>query len=144
MQPKTGKQAPAASWRGKRGCPEQRMPESNQRRRVNTSAFGAGVCQSIYLLPAKGWRGLPWWLRGKESACQCGRQGFDPWVGKIRWRRKWQPTPVCLPGEFHGQRSLVGYSPCGHKESEQPINSNRGWGTGRISGESIWSLGLKK
>ena len=36
------------------------------------------------------------------------RPGFDPWVGKIPWRRKWQPTPVSLSGEFHGQRSLVG------------------------------------
>ena len=39
------------------------------------------------------------------------RQGFDPWVGKIPWSRKWQPTPVFLPGESHGQRSLVGSSP---------------------------------
>ena len=43
---------------------------------------------------------------------------FDPWVGKIPWRRKWQPTLVFLPGESHGQRSLVGYSPYGHKESD--------------------------
>ena len=42
--------------------------------------------------------------------------GFNPWVGKIPWRRKWQPTPVLLPGEFHGGRSLVGYSPRGRKE----------------------------
>ena len=42
----------------------------------------------------------------------------DPWVGKIPWRRKWQPTPVSLPGEYHGQRSLVDYSPWGHKESD--------------------------
>ena len=41
---------------------------------------------------------------------------LDPWVGKIPWRRAWQPTPVFLPGESHGQRSLVGYSPWGHKE----------------------------
>ena len=40
---------------------------------------------------------------------------FDPWVGKIPWRRKWTPTPVFLPGKSHGQRSLVGYSPWGHK-----------------------------
>ena len=39
-----------------------------------------------------------------------------PWVRKIPWRRAWQPTPVYLPGEFHGQRSLVGYSPWGPKE----------------------------
>ena len=41
--------------------------------------------------------------------------GFDPWVRKIPWRRKWQPTPVFLPGKSHGQRNLVGYSPWGHK-----------------------------
>ena len=41
---------------------------------------------------------------------------FNPWVGKIPWRRKWLSTPVFLPGESHGQRSLVGYSPCTHKE----------------------------
>ena len=44
--------------------------------------------------------------------------GFDTWVRKIPWRRKWQPTPVFLPGESHGQRSLVGYSPWGDKESD--------------------------
>ena len=48
----------------------------------------------------------------------CNRPGFNPWIEKIHWRRKWQPTPVFLPGEFHGQRSLVGYSPWGHKESD--------------------------
>ena len=42
----------------------------------------------------------------------------DPWVGKIPWRRKWQTTPVFLPGEFHGQRNLAGYSPWGRKESD--------------------------
>ena len=49
-------------------------------------------------------------LSGKESACQCRRPGFNPWVSKIPWRRKWQPTPVFLPRESYGQRSLVGYS----------------------------------
>ena len=44
--------------------------------------------------------------------------GFDPWVGKITWRRKWQPTPVFLPGKSHGPWSLVGYRPWGRKESE--------------------------
>ena len=43
---------------------------------------------------------------------------FDPWVGKTPWRRAWQPTPVFSPGESHGQRSLVGYSPRGGKESD--------------------------
>ena len=43
------------------------------------------------------------------------RLGFDPWVGKIPWRRKWQPIPVLLPGTSHGQRSLAGYTPWSHK-----------------------------
>ena len=43
------------------------------------------------------------------------RRGFDPWVGKVPWRRVWQSTPIFLPGESHGQRSLVGYSPWGHR-----------------------------
>ena len=63
--------------------------------------------------------GLPWWLSGKESACQCRRhrrRGFHPWVRNIHRRRKWQSTPVCLPGKPHGQGSLMGYSPWDHKE----------------------------
>ena len=52
------------------------------------------------------------------KSLQCGRAGFDAWVGKIPWRRKWQPTPVFLPGKSRGWRSLAGYSPWGHKESE--------------------------
>ena len=58
--------------------------------------------------------GLSRWLSSKESACQCRRcrrAGFDPWIGKIPWSRKWQPTPVFLPGKSHGQGSLAGYSP---------------------------------
>ena len=64
---------------------------------------------------------LPGWHSGKESDCQCRRrkrQQFDPWVRKIPWRRKWQPTPIFLPGKFHRLRSLAGYSPWGHKESD--------------------------
>ena len=61
--------------------------------------------------------GLPRW----HPACQCRRlrrKGFNPWVGKIPWRRKSQPTPVFLSEKSHGQRSLAGYSPWGHKESD--------------------------
>ena len=65
-------------------------------------------------------RGLPrFGASGKEPTCQCRRcrkHGFLSWVRKIPWRRAWQPTPVFLPGESHGQRSLVGYSPQGHTE----------------------------
>ena len=49
---------------------------------------------------------------------QCRRLGFDPSVWNMPWRRKWQPTAVVLPGKFHGQRSLAGYSPSGLKESD--------------------------
>ena len=51
-------------------------------------------------------------------ASLCRRFGFDSWVGKVPWRRESLPTPVLLPGEFHGQRSLVGYSTWGRKESD--------------------------
>ena len=57
---------------------------------------------------------LPRWLSGKESTCRSRtrrRCGFESWVGKIPWRKKWQPIPVFLPGESHGQRSLAGCSP---------------------------------
>ena len=57
---------------------------------------------------------------GKEFACQCRRLRFDSWVKKIPWRRAWQPTAVFLPGEFHGQRSLAGYSHWSCKESDMP------------------------
>ena len=62
--------------------------------------------------------GLPGASDSKEFSCQFRRPRFNPWVGKIPWRREWQPTSVLLPGEFHGQRSLVGYSPRDLKESD--------------------------
>ena len=63
---------------------------------------------------------IPGGAGGKEPACQCRRQErcrFNPWVGRIPWRRAWKRTPGFLPGESHGQRGLVGYSQ-GHKESD--------------------------
>ena len=54
----------------------------------------------------------------KASACNMGDPGTIPGLGRFPWRRKWQPTPVLLPGKFHGLRSLVGYSPWGCKESD--------------------------
>ena len=56
---------------------------------------------------------------------QYRRPGFDPWVGKIPWGRERLPAPVCLPGESHGQRSLAGYSPWGHKESDITDNTQK-------------------
>ena len=59
--------------------------------------------------------GLLWCLSGKESTCQCRRCKFNPWVRKIPWRRKWQPTPVFVPGKSHRQKILAGYSPWGRR-----------------------------
>ena len=64
---------------------------------------------------------IPGWLSGKESACQCRRHRFLPWVGKIAWRRKWQPTPIFLPRKFQGQRILTGYSPWSCKRVEHNL-----------------------
>ena len=75
------------------------------------------------------WKGFPGGACGKESTCQfrrCKRHGFNPWVGPIPWRRKWQHILVVLPGESHGQRSLGGYSPQGHKESHTTEILNTG------------------
>ena len=54
----------------------------------------------------------------KSICLQCRRPRLDPWVKKIPWRRRWQPTAVLLPGESHGWKSLVGYNPWGRKESD--------------------------
>ena len=65
--------------------------------------------------------GFPSGSAGKELACQCRRykrSQFYPWVGKVPWRRKGQPAPVLMPGKYHGQRSLVNYSPWCHKDSD--------------------------
>ena len=63
--------------------------------------------------------GLPDGSDGKRICLQGTRPGFNPWVRKISWRTEWQPTPVFLPGEFYGQRSLARYSPWGCKESDR-------------------------
>ena len=86
----------------------------------------AGEARDVGLIPVLGrspgvgkWQPTLASLVAQRSIClQCGRPGFDPWVGKIPWRKKWQHTPVFLPGEPHGWRSLVGYSPRGRKESD--------------------------
>ena len=74
--------------------------------------WGGSLCSSSRIYQEA------WWLRQSSVCLQCRRPGFDPWVGKIPWRRKWQSTPVLLPGKSHGQRSLVGYSPWGREESD--------------------------
>ena len=69
--------------------------------------------------PPPYYQGFPGGSSGEEPACQRRRHKrcrFDPWIGKIPWRRAWKPTPVFLPGQSHGQRTLVGYSSWDHKE----------------------------
>ena len=80
-------------------------------------------------------RGLCKWLCGKESACQRRRCLFNPWVRKILWRRKWQPNPVFLPGESHGQRHFMGYSPQGLKELGVTEHACTGYQKGQLSQE---------
>ena len=73
----------------------------------------------MVLRPLRG--AFPGGASGKEPACsagRCKRLGFDPWVGKIPWRRARQSNPVSLPEESHGQSSLAGYGPWGCKESD--------------------------
>ena len=71
--------------------------------------------------------GLPRWLSGKESICQCRRRRFHPWVGKIPWRKKWQLTSVFLPGKIPWTEALVGYSPGGHREWDTTEQEHREW-----------------
>ena len=85
-------------------------------------------------------RGLPWWLRWWRIHLQFRRLGFDPWVGKVPWRRAWHPTPVFLPGESHGQGSLVGYSPWGSKE----LDMTKWLFLGSVSSSSIFLEKFKK
>ena len=82
---------------------------------VHTDKTAVPLFISLPSIWEKGFQGS---TSGQEPACQCRRHKrsmFDPWVRKIPWRN-WQPTPVFLPGEFHRQRSLEGYSPWGCKE----------------------------
>ena len=83
--------------------------------------------------------GFPWCLNGKQSACQCRRHRFDPWVEEIPWRRKWQHTPVFLPGKYHGQRSLVGYSPWGCKRVGHDLATNQKQFTLDINNIWLWA-----
>ena len=98
----------------------------------------AGRAEGFLSCRSRSDSGNQWGLEGasqvvlmvKKSTCHCRRHKrlkLDPWVGKIRWSTKWQPTLVGLPGKSHGQRSLVGYSPWGRKESDLSyrLNSNK-------------------
>ena len=78
----------------------------------------------FYFICLFSFTGLPRWLSGEESTCQCRRHGLSPWVGKILWRRKWQSPPEFLPGKSHRQRSPAGYSPWGHKGGRLDLENN--------------------
>ena len=78
----------------------------------------SNICMLIFQL-----QGLPWWLRQVRICLQCRKPRFDPWVQKIPWRREWQPTPVFLPGEFHGQRRLVRVTVPGVTKSRAWLNN---------------------
>ena len=81
--------------------------------KMGKSKYLFSNCRPTEVCPAH-LRGFPNGSTGKEFTCNAG--GFDPWVRKIPWRRKWQSTPVFFPEKSHGQRSLAGYSPWGCKE----------------------------
>ena len=90
---------------------------------VNNDATNISVHSALlklfWLIFIRYREGFPCGASGKEPTCQCRRykrHGFNPSAGKIPQTRKWQPTPIFLLGKFHGQRSLAGYSPWGHKE----------------------------
>ena len=100
-----------SSIRGRRGRTWQKHSSAVGIQHYKSASFTSPPCFNH--------EGLPRRCSGKESACQCRRPkkcGFDSWVRKIPWTRKWQPTPAFLPGKFHGQRSLAGYSSWGRKE----------------------------
>ena len=94
----------------------KRLSSSSSKKRqarVKVSLSGYS-CQNSYFV-------MHYWLLGggsdgKKSSCDAIEPEFDPWVRKMPWRKEWLPTPAFLPGEFHGQRNLAGYSPRGCKE----------------------------
>ena len=81
---------------------------------------------------------------GKQTTCEYKRHkklGFDPWVGTISWKRAWQSILVFLPGESQGQRSLVGYSPWGHKESDvTEVTACTGWEICGYGGPTVFMV----
>ena len=114
----------------------------------------------LFLLLSQAFNTLPWWFRWQGECLQCRRPGFHPWVRKIPWRRKWQPTPVFLPGKSHRWRSVAGPSPWGHKARElvgvQPLRPapapqgsceslrrTSGWSASSVLILKVFRLGLK-
>ena len=84
---------------------------------------GSILCLALCMSPCW-WMSFPGGSDDREFTCQCRRLWFSPWVKKVPWRRKWQPTPVFLPGRSQGQRSLVGYSPQGGKDTTEQLSTH--------------------
>ena len=103
-----GTQGPQCLWQQGRGAVlvKQQTLTLSQRKSIGR----VGVPPII--------QGFPGSSVVKKSTCQYTRYGFNPWVRRIPWRRKWQPTPMFLPGKSQGQRHLAGYCPWDHKESD--------------------------
>ena len=96
---------------------------------ISHSTLKSMNCTTCYFLMRHREKGLPRRLSGKESTYHCRRHRsceFYPWVRKIPWKRKWQPSPVFLPGESHGQRSLVSCSPWGPNRSPVSLSALNG------------------
>ena len=117
---------PVLVWHGA-PCPKPPFPRGSLSEHLSLFLLlfmehprALGGSSSEWSLPAVFVGGFPGGSVSREStcqsSCQCRRCRFDLWVGKIPWRRVWQPTPIFLPGKFHGQKNLGGYSPWGHKE----------------------------
>ena len=103
------------TWNGWYGSPLQYSCLENSHGQRNLVGYSPWDCKEADTTKHRDGWGLPWRFRGKESACQFRRCGFDPWVEKIPWWRKRQPTPVCSTARSHGQRSLAGYRTEGYR-----------------------------
>ena len=139
LQPKHWK--PAALYM----TSNDQMPDTTSADRMflELSTAPASFCHKLWIKVGVGtpdWSNLgQWdvWLSGKESTCQCWRNRFDPWIRKIFQRRKWQPTPVFMPGKSHGQRSLVGYSPWGPKRVRHELATKNKTNKTRVPKEDL-------
>ena len=90
--------------------PSARILEPKKIKSVTVTTLSPSICHEVICVCVYIKNKLPWWLRWERIYLQCRRPRFNPSVRKIPWRREWQPTPVFMPGELHGEGSLVGYS----------------------------------
>ena len=101
------------------GCKNMQIGYYTEALESNLNLFRLGTPICLFMdFPGCLFMDFPGGLDGKESTCKEGDLGSFSGLRRFPWSRKWQPIPVFLPGEFHGQRSLAGYSPWGHKEPD--------------------------